>query len=381
VPAYRECDQWEEQLIISVLNNFWPAVCMGKIVFQIGQKTIDRNNIDSYMDKYKGNADCTAYRYFSAYKNRNGKQFFETIPFAGLSELKLIIDSKRESKPIAVTRKNGMIIDTWGHFSSRKPISGVYICHDENGNEILRNLEPPRHDKWDPKRGENGKAVIDAIRKWIRKCIDEFLDEEIIDSFQISAMAQYLPDDEIFGPANTPPNSPEGFPNGAAEPTAPPIIIGLPPIMTRLPGDEPGITAGENEGTTGGGGTQNSGGNGGDGHPGQGTGDQVGGQGSKGENKTKKRPLQMRCIYDEIHRSYTIMMRAEDGFEGTVSFGAVGDDGEVEPLQIEKAILDGQEIPLANGKKKVFVKIKAGDCNRYTVIFEEKEKMTLRVFS
>ncbi len=374
VPAYRESGHWEEQLIISVLENFWPAICMKKIVFKINNTAIDSNNIAQYMEHYKQHEAFKAYRYFNAYKN--GVPYTRTLEIVGNSELRLIIDDMRESKPIAVCRKSGMIIDTWGHFSSRKPISGIYICHDENGNEILRKLEPPRHDKWDPKRGENGKKVIDTIRYWIRSCIDSFLNDEISDSFQISEMAQYLPDDQIFGPEAIPPSLPGGLPSGPQETTTSPIT-GLPPRTPPIAEGGQNATTGEEEGTSGGGGVKEGGGKGGDGHDGRSSGAKDGGNGTKGGKKTPKGNLRMRCMYDEVQQSYTIVLRSDAEFESRISFGAVGDDGEVEMLRIEKVMQDNKELPVEqNG---FFVKLNPDSPQHYKLVFEEKEKMTLRI--
>ncbi len=370
VPAYRKSDRWEEQLIISVLNNFWPAICMKKIVFKINNTAIDSNNIEQYMEQYKQHEAFTAYRYFNAYKN--GVPFECALEIVGNSELRLIIDDMRESKPIAVCRKSGMIIDTWGRFRRRKPISGVYICHDKKGNEILRKLEPPRHDKWDPKRGENGEEVIETIRDWIRSCIDSLLKEETNESFQISAMAQYLPDDEIFGPETIP----GGLPSGPKGTTTSPIT-GLPPRTPPIAEGGHNTTTGEGEGTNGGGGVKEGGGKGGEGHDGRGSGAKDGGDGTKGVKKAPKGNLHMRCMYDEVQQFYTIVLRSDAEFEGRISFGAVGDDGEMEMLQIEKVMQDNKELPIeGNG---FFVQLNPDNPQHYRLMFEEKEKMTLRI--
>lgn len=66
IPVYRDIDNWKERLIISVLNNFWPAICLGNISFKVGEKLINKSNIDSCIEEYRNSTDYSAYRYFRA---------------------------------------------------------------------------------------------------------------------------------------------------------------------------------------------------------------------------------------------------------------------------------------------------------------------------
>jgi hypothetical protein len=70
-------------------------------------------------------------------------------------------------------RRNGMIIEE-RTFSSRLPIAGVFECVNETGNSLLRSMEPPCHDRWDPDlfppegskiEAEFKRVIYDSIKK------------------------------------------------------------------------------------------------------------------------------------------------------------------------------------------------------------------------
>lgn len=384
IPAYREIENWKERLIISVLNNFWPAICLKRIVFNIGGFYINHTNIDTCIEENKNNGDFIAFRYFNAY--RNGQSFKANLDYVGDSELRLVIDSERKSNPIAVTRQNGMIIETWGHFRSRKPISGIFICHDPKGNEVLRQLEPPRHDKWDPKRGDNGKAVLNTIKEWIRSRIDEMLPTEETESFDLDIFSRFIPDEsdedqgeDAFDEDKEPGNH-DGF-----EPTqtTPKKDITKSPVTPVAPepddeGQEVATDEGDGDGESGGGGENPGKGTGGNGG-GQGQGGGSGGTGTAPASTASVRVLDLRTIYNEADGSYDIIIRTKKKFDGKISFAAECDDGTAENILLDKVLLGTQEVPLMDGGKAFQAVIETDAQQTYKTYFIQTGKIAVRI--
>jgi hypothetical protein len=54
-----------------------------------------------------------------------------------------------------MVRKTGMVVFAKA-FRSVVPFCGIFICKNEVGNKLLRDMEPPRHDVWDPDHPEKG---------------------------------------------------------------------------------------------------------------------------------------------------------------------------------------------------------------------------------
>lgn len=386
IPAYREIENWKDRLIVSVLNNFWPAICLGNISFKVGEKLINKSNIDSCIEEYRNSNDYTAYRYFNAY--RNGKPFREKLDHVGDSELRLTVDTQRESNPVAVSRKSGMIIDRWGHIRSRKPISGIFICHDLEGNEVLRKLEPPRHDKWDQKRAANGKEVLGTIKAWIRDCIDILLPAQDSESFDLDVFSKFIPDtpdedngEDSFDEEETPENR-DGFDPTPAEPQKNITKTTLPTANPQKEDDADeqeieGETE-EGDGQTGGSG-QGGGLGGGDNGGGEGTGAGSGGSGEKGNATSSVSVLNFRSIYNESDSTYKMIFRSKKAFEGDISFSAECDDGGVEHVEIHKVIKDGKEVALTNNGKSFKAAIPPEIAEVFQVSFAQKEKMAVRI--
>jgi uncharacterized membrane protein YgcG len=383
IPVYRALDNWKEGLIVSALNNFWPAICLGKILFKIGDKTIDKSNIDSCIEEYRMHPELKAYRYFRAY--RNGSIFSEKLSHVGDSELRLVIDNQRESNPIAVARKTGMIIETWGHFRSRKPICGIYICDDLLGNEKLRQLEPPRHDKWDKNRGQNGKEILSTIREWVRSCIEKLIPADTSESFDLDVLSKFVPDnseedkgEEPFDRDDAPENR-DGFEPSPAQPQKNITKAVVPPAGT--PVDEEGQdveVSGEGEGDSGGCG-EGEGKGGGDHGGGGGEGKGKGGTGGAASSTSSVRVLRLRYTFNDSDASYRMIVRSQVTFEGDISFGAECDDGTIEPVDISKALWNGHEVTLKNGRRSFAAKIQPDAREIFVVSFEQNEKMSLRI--
>ena len=64
--------------------------------------------------------------------------------------------------------RRGMLIYL-SEFRFNLPFAGTFFCTDEDGNSLLRKLEPPQHNNWEPKRDpKRGNQAIEQIRDWIR---------------------------------------------------------------------------------------------------------------------------------------------------------------------------------------------------------------------
>ncbi len=88
------------------------------------------------------------------------------------------------------------------HFDFRSPreFLGVFICDDKGGNNLLRDMEPPSHNDWEPGRIPGGKKIIDDIKNWIRSCIKEINMANETDSVSIAGLERYfqLPEDDDY---------------------------------------------------------------------------------------------------------------------------------------------------------------------------------------
>lgn len=386
LPAYEDHSTWKDRLIVSIINSFWLSVCLEKISFKISDIIINQSNIDDMIQKYKAHTGFEAYKFYDAY--RNGQVFREKIDKLGDVEFRIVERRHKERPPVTYARGSGMSIGYWGYFRSRKPFSGVFICHGKDGNEVLRQMEPPRHDVWETSRHPEGDSIIASVKQWIKECITTMFPVGETDTFEIDALSRYLQaDDEELGEEsfdeNKEKDNEDGFAPTPAEPKKNITKTWTPPAAP----DDDGELAEEpsdDTGNGGSGGTEGDGGvdpKGGDGKKTGGKQTPGGGSGDEGNTKTSSvRFIASRCFYDTSDGSYHVILRAKKAFAGKVSFAAECDDGSSERLKIVSALAEnGQTVALSGGNNGLDIELEPDTAVKFKICFEQKDKMSVRV--
>ena len=201
-------------------------------------------------------------------------------------------------------------------FSGFKSFAALCVFEDPEGNELLRQMENPQHDQFEPDRlpdadKNRGREALRRITAWIRAKIKEKAGPpEIGKATVISELAALLPDlkpEESFeNEERGGDESPEsGFDGG--------VVISLKPIR-RPPsqsqpeyGDEDeGDGPGDDVGDTGGGGTGENGGGGGTSH-GSGEGEGKSGTGSRGGRGTGRELRFRMSVYCRLREERTVI--------------------------------------------------------------------------
>jgi hypothetical protein len=188
---------WQNDLLYSVLDNFWPAIDSGDLVVTVGDQTIDRANLAKLLDAFSGQGEFTAHLFYQAYKSPT-HHFAEHLPTLRECSLYLIAGDIELPKKVAMVRKTGMVIYQRGYLRSLLPFCGVFLCRNDEGNRVLRDMEPPRHDTWDPdhpERGANKKVEIEYMT-FIRECIRKLVPVDDSKVISIPDLHRFLPDDD-----------------------------------------------------------------------------------------------------------------------------------------------------------------------------------------
>lgn len=182
---------WDEPkrkrlMIRSVLNNFWLAIHDGKLIVQIDDVTIEKNNLEQIIDDNfslegfeSGNANeiesWNPKSYLKAVKYaRTSDQFQlfeETLETLGSVKLYIYLEKGLPNRT-AYLRKPRMVVFKR---TNRKVngYSAVFMCENEKGNEILRLMENPAHNEW---RKENHPKNEGKVHKTARKAEKEISD-------------------------------------------------------------------------------------------------------------------------------------------------------------------------------------------------------------
>lgn len=194
---YAARENWAEDLLFSVLDNFWPAIEHKDLVVKVDSQEVCQSNLSELMQRFSNYPEFDAHEYYQAFK-KPSKKFKRELHNLRDCELYISLSGDNLRKRIAMIRKPGMVVYQQDRLQSILPFAGVFICRNEAGNEILREMEPPRHDIWDqdhPEKGANRKIKSEYM-DFIRSCLRELINFDQSKSLSIPNLNRFLPDDD-----------------------------------------------------------------------------------------------------------------------------------------------------------------------------------------
>jgi len=208
IMAYRDVDNWKTNIIRSVLNNFWYSIMKNRLTVKIEEIEICAGNLSENMYYHFGDDSVHENNPITYYETLlNGTKYEETLPTIGDVQLYLLKKRKKQNK-VACFRKTGMLIQE-KNFASPVPYSGVFICDNDKGNKIFRDMESPNHDKWDKnsahsKIDSEPRPVIlkadNEYKKFIKRRIRDLINVDTKKEMNIGGLEKYLflPTEEEF---------------------------------------------------------------------------------------------------------------------------------------------------------------------------------------
>lgn len=196
-------NNWKDNMLKSVLNNFWLSILMGIVEVNIDIISITKDNIEGLLNKLfteerKDSKDSeNPLFYFNAFL-RPSKKFEITLPTLGKVELRVLIKEGYPNK-IEYTRKTGMVVQKKPK-ASVKDFAAVFTCNNDEGNFILRKMENPAHNEWRkenvdmkyPDLIEKAKAAEKELNEFINNCITEMQSQENASRTSIGGLEEFL---------------------------------------------------------------------------------------------------------------------------------------------------------------------------------------------
>lgn len=102
----------------------------------------------------------------------------------------------------ATMRRPLMQIDTFQHRSIPAKYAAVLVCADSKGNTLLRDLEGPQHNHWDPARKAGGNAALRELKGFVKDALKDRVQDRVGDVIKIKGLARFLPSPEPDLPSN-----------------------------------------------------------------------------------------------------------------------------------------------------------------------------------
>lgn len=198
----------------AILRNFWLSIYKNKLTVRIEnkekgiRKEISRNNLANLIETRFTELIDTNNR--STY---NPRPYFDAVRFADTSVEYRLFEAnlpvlgqvhfytfkyKEANDRISYMRAPLMLIYA-KKYQTNNGFYGVFVCDDEQGNEVLRRMENPAHDEWKENNWQRkGKAVQEAkdaakeLDTFIRDCVSDLFKTESSSILKITDLENYL---------------------------------------------------------------------------------------------------------------------------------------------------------------------------------------------
>lgn len=321
IMGFRETHDWRPRIAASVIGNFFFAIARGQLTVTVEpvvdesvefpEFEIDCHSIDKWFqyltetaafDASEDAVENTLQEARTFWDLSNGETTAEKQD-VDLGHCRLWIRTAEGlSSKVAFVRRTGMLVTAQQRglirFPGFRDFAALCVFEDPAGNELLRRMENPKHDQFEPDRlpkeeQGRGRSALKRITDWIRTEIRKHAGPpEGASQTVLSELAVYLPDNTPEEPFD---DGPDGG-KGSGEPgfgeqvtlTLRPVRRPMPsPLPTSGDPDSNGAGDGNDTGVAGGAGTDVRGGGGGDG--GRGEGEGQGGTGTRGGGSQPRR--------------------------------------------------------------------------------------------
>ena len=187
-----EHDPLLHQIRQAVIENFMVAIHRKELeIVGISPAEEWTLNADSLVDYAKDRADTYAFYRAITDPEPTTKQ----SELLGKISLYACIDQTLDRSLHTITmRSPHMKIGQYKHTSISAKYAAVLICDEKKGNDLLRVLEPPRHNEWDPGRDTvRGAKVVKEMKDFIRTSLRERVKSEMGDTIEIKGLSRFLP--------------------------------------------------------------------------------------------------------------------------------------------------------------------------------------------
>ena len=387
IAGFREPKNWRVRIAASVIESFFYAVDREKLTVIIEPDLefdalelleIDRHSLGDWFDFLEKSLEGEEYNGDEIDRSLKQARAFWDIsqgePQAekqdqdlGHCRLWIRVEDGLPSK-VGFVRRTGMLVTTQQprliRFPGFQDFAALCVFDDPQGNELLRRMENPQHDKFEPDRltedeQKRGRRALNRVVKWIREEIRKFAAPPAVEgSVDLPELAAYLPN---FQPDESIEDTTQGDGGKREQGFGDRVQVTLKPIRRPMPSlsvedesEEDGDSDGDDLGFGGGGGTGSNDGENGNG--GSGEGDGSGGAGSKGGGQKSAKRLPVSSVrllpIQGSENRYQLRFRARDNGFANLKLEEAGDSTSI-PRDDVRAVSDGEsleEVELVEGQ-------------------------------
>lgn len=189
-------DNWEDSIVISVLDGFLGALWKGNLEVKVGDIKMSRDTLQDLMELYGDDLTGFTDKYYAVLTSSETKWFEDDFMNMGTVKLGLLIKQDMHRK-VAMIRQTGMKIMDRDRLSGFIPFGGVMFIEGGKINSYLRTLENPEHTDWQPDRAARpieARSIIKALNDYIKECIQITASEDAQSEMDAVGVGSLIPD-------------------------------------------------------------------------------------------------------------------------------------------------------------------------------------------
>ncbi|MCR4799344.1 MAG: hypothetical protein K5860_02435 [Bacteroidales bacterium] len=207
-------DNWnnaKDEIVKEVLRNFFVAVKRRHLVVMVDCSpnkgnngvVIDDTTIENLMSLYfpttnekrGSNEDYNPRPYYEAFVD--GKLYENSFPHLGDVEF-YVKEFEDNSTQILYMRQ--LLMTVYRKGQNLGNYNGVFICENETGNKILRDMEDSEHKEWSAEfctsekdtSKDKAQNALKEIKKFIEDCLDDFMGVDAEGAVDVADLQKYL---------------------------------------------------------------------------------------------------------------------------------------------------------------------------------------------
>lgn len=210
---------WCEEIMLSIVENFWKLILEGKLVVQIKweemgvYEEINSENIEVLIHNLSlENKKIDDIEEFTAHKFLEVNKYDIEYIYGSICEendirMKIMKLANSLEKKILLMRNTEMKINIKEMRKKQIGFWAIFEAVGEKINEILRDSEPQTHDRWDANNIEDedkkkfAKQCINKIENWIEEEIGKLLYVDDSEEVDVEGLDMFLieEDDDNYG--------------------------------------------------------------------------------------------------------------------------------------------------------------------------------------
>ncbi|GEM_PF-4120548 len=199
--GFADVKDWKYKVLKEAISSFMLAISEGHLEVHIEDKILNSETLNHEIKNIAEiEPDNILLQYYEALTHPESKKVSKKFltDEGKEEEIELYLIAREGfQKKIVLYRGTGMQIYDRGHFRTPIEFAGVLVVKGSRLNAILRKMEPPTHDKWDPDLFKENipyaKRLHSEINKWMNQETRHLVNLENIESIELKGLENLLP--------------------------------------------------------------------------------------------------------------------------------------------------------------------------------------------